>query len=117
MSVFVLETVFWKSAAVALLRTLSLSSRRPYRVMVVIAPFWLRDVETGAREAMGAFATRVVIASSEPEAKELAIAAVRRGMGIIADPKQPAPKIEVEQLSVLKGVVWRQGRGFSLFKE
>ncbi|WP_242343535.1 hypothetical protein [Anaeromyxobacter terrae] len=115
---FVIEEIFWSSATHAFLRAIGVSRRNVYRVMVRAEPVWLRDVESGRRTAAGLFATRVVIASSEARARDAAVALVREAvLPISGNPKETPVLFEVEEAEVVRGVVWRQPRGFTLWEE
>ncbi len=112
------EGIFWRSATHAALRVLRLSRRNSYRVMVRAEPVWFRDVETGQRTVGGLYATKFVIAESETQARETAVALVRDEVLPLAGNPQDTPVLfDVEEANVVRGVVWRQARGFTLWQE
>lgn len=115
MRLFLLQPVFWRSAAYAALRSLGLSSKTAYRVMVRVEPVWLKDEQPGKREAFGLFTTRVVMAHSDLDARAAAIGLVRgEVLAIAVNSADSPPAFEVEASDAL-WVAWRQPGGFSLF--
>jgi len=115
---FVVEGIFWSSATHAVLRSIGVSRRNAYRVIVRAEPVWFRHPESGRRTAGGLFATKFVIARSEACARDAAVALVRDEVLPFAGNPQETPVLfEVEEVNVVRGVVWRQMRGFSLWAE
>jgi hypothetical protein len=113
---FFLEPIFWTSSSHAVLRALGMSRKTAYRVVVRAEPVWLRDEQTGNCEAFGLYATRIVIAHSEAAARAAAVDRVREALFTVAGnaPEAP-PAFEAEECTALRGLAWRQPRGFSLY--
>jgi hypothetical protein len=115
---FFLEPIFWRSVAHAVLRFLGISRNTAYRVMVRAEPVWLRDVQTGKRQAFGLYTTRIVMACSDADARAAAVEQVRREavLAVAGNATETPPAFEVEEIDALGGVAWRQGRGFTLYR-
>ncbi|BDG01548.1 hypothetical protein [Anaeromyxobacter oryzae] len=77
---FFLEPAFWRSAIYAVLRSLGISRQNAYRVMVRAEPIWLQDEQTGKREAFGRYATHVVMAQCDADARVAAVELVREAL-------------------------------------
>jgi hypothetical protein len=112
---FVIESMFWRSAANALLRSIGIARAIPYRVLVRAERVWLRDAGTCDRTLFGLYATKFVIASTESDASAAALEAVRAEVLAVAGDPKDAILFDVETVDVGPGIVWRQGRGFTLF--
>jgi hypothetical protein len=113
---FLLEPIFWRSATHVVLRSLGLSHKSAFSVMVRAEPVWLRDDQTGKREAFGLFATQVVMAHSDADARVAAVERVREAvLAVAGNASETPPLFDVEESNTLRGVAWRQMRGFSLY--
>lgn len=116
MRFFLLEPIFWASAIHRVLRSLTLSRKIAYRVIVRAEPVWFHNGQTGRREAHGLYATRVVMAHSDAAARTAAVELVRAAVLAVADTAAEAPPaFEVDESVALRGVAWHQMRGFSLY--
>jgi hypothetical protein len=113
---FLLEPIFWQSATHVVLRSLGLSHKSAFRVMVRVEPVWLQKEQMGKCEAFGVYATQVVMAHADAAARAAAVERVREAILAVAGPAGEAPPaFEVEESNALRGVAWHQPRGFSLY--
>jgi hypothetical protein len=113
-----MEAIFWKSASYLLLRSVGLSRVRPYRVMVHGGPAGWSDGKFGRSGTGGLFSTRVVMATSDAEARVAATALVRDAVHRIDGTSKEVPiPFDVEESNEVDGVVWRQPQGFSFYEE
>lgn len=114
---FLLEPIFWTSAIHIALRSLGISRKNAYRVLVRAEPLWLQDEQTGKREAFGAYATRVVMAHTDADARAASVELVREAvLAVSGSATGTAPVVQVEESNTLGGLAWRQPRGFSFYR-
>jgi len=96
-------------------REMGLSSKYPYRVMMMGTPLWW-VLEGRVEEIGGFYTTRHVMASSSEEATARAVRMVTSDLRRIARNPAGSPiRIQIEECSKLDGFVTRQGGGFSFW--
>jgi hypothetical protein len=95
-----------------LCREIGLSSKYPYRVMMMGTPLWL-VLDGNVEEIGGFYTTRWLMASSSEEAT---IRAMRMDLQPIArNPAGSPVQIQIEECSKIDGFVTRRGGGFSFW--
>src|SRR6266568_2460378 len=96
-------------------RKVGLSSKYPYRLMLMGEPLWWA-LDGKLEEIGGFYTTRYVMASSSEEARARAVRMVTNEIQRIArNPPDSPVRIQIEECSKLDGFVTRQGAGFSFW--